>query len=94
MKDIRDLITTRKQSGAEIAVFITLENPTGPMTTAAAKDGFFHSETWDADYPRTQIITIGELFAGKLPKLPPAHNPYAEALEQAAKNPDQETLDL
>lgn len=94
VKDIRDLITARDHAGAELAVFLTLEKPTGPMEAAATKDGFFHSETWGKDYPRTQIVTVEELFEGKQPSLPPLHTPHAEAQKQEAANPDQATLDV
>jgi site-specific DNA-methyltransferase (adenine-specific) len=53
---------------AKAGVFITLAEPTGPMRTEAIKAGFY--ETDYGKFPKIQILTVTELFAGKQPQLP------------------------
>jgi len=56
---------------AEIGVYICLEEATKPMRAEAAQAGYYHSETWNRDYPRVQILTIKELLDGKQIDMPP-----------------------
>ena len=49
-------------------MFITLAEATGPMKKEAIKSGFY--ETDFGKYPKIQILTIEELFAGKKPQIP------------------------
>ncbi len=49
---------------ASIGVFITLQEPTRPMKTEAAEAGFYEAPD-STHYPKVQILTIEELFAGK-----------------------------
>ena len=65
---IRDLAHVVEREKAKIGVFITLAEPTGPMKTEAVKVGFY--EALYGKYPRIQILTIAELFAGKQPNIP------------------------
>ena len=62
---VRDLIGVVERENAQMGVFITLEEPTKPMRAEAAQAGFYHSEVWNRDYPRIQILTIAELLEGK-----------------------------
>lgn len=62
-----------------LGVLLTLEPPTGPMRAEAASAGFYHSEFWQKDYPRVQIITVEDLLHGKLPEMPPTSRAFAEA---------------
>ena len=56
---------------AEIALFITLKNPTDPMQSEAASAGFYTPEHYpDSHYPRVQILTIEELLEGKRAEYP------------------------
>jgi len=68
---IRDLIGVLEREKAEIGVYISLEEASKPMRAEAAQAGFYHSETWNRDYPRVQILTIAELLAGKGIDMPP-----------------------
>jgi hypothetical protein len=52
-----------------LGVLITLREPTGPMKSEAASAGFF--DTPFGKFRRLQVVTIGDLLEGKLPKLPP-----------------------
>jgi hypothetical protein len=65
---IRDLGHVVDREKAKIGVFITLAEPTKPMLTEAVKAGYF--ETPYGKYPKLQILTIAELFAGKKPNIP------------------------
>jgi site-specific DNA-methyltransferase (adenine-specific) len=65
---IRDLGHVIEREKAKLGVFITLAEPTGPMRTEAIKAGFY--ETDYGKFPKVQILTIAELFAGKKPELP------------------------
>ena len=69
---VRDLKGTLEREKAAIGLFITLEEPTREMHLEADTAGLFHSELWNRDYPRIQIISIRELLEeGKRPLLPP-----------------------
>jgi restriction endonuclease Mrr len=65
---IRDLGHVIAREKAKVGVFITLADPTGPMRTEAIKAGFY--ETDYGKFPKIQLLTIAELFAGKQPQLP------------------------
>ena len=65
---VKDLITTVDHEGAAMGIFITLAPPTKPMITRAATAGFYQS--LDRKYAKIQILTIEDLFAGKLPDMP------------------------
>jgi site-specific DNA-methyltransferase (adenine-specific) len=65
---IRDLGHVVEREKAKIGLFITLAEPTKPMLTEAVKAGFY--ETPYGKYPKIQILTIEELFAGKRPQIP------------------------
>ena len=65
---IRDLGHVVDREKAKVGVFITLAEPTSPMRTEAIKAGFY--ETEHGKFPKLQVITIAELFAGRQPELP------------------------
>ena len=67
---IRDLHSTMEREKAPIGVFVTKALPSGPMEREAAAVGRFHAEATGRSYPRLQIITLAELFAGKKPDIP------------------------
>jgi site-specific DNA-methyltransferase (adenine-specific) len=81
---IRDLKGTLERENASIGVFLTLEPPTREMETEAASAGFYHSELWEKEYPRVQILSIDELLNGAEVKIPPTPR-GAEAFKQAEK---------
>ncbi len=66
---IRDLAHVVDREKAKMGLFITLIDPTGPMKTEAVKAGFYESPR-HGKFPKIQILTIGELFAGKRPQIP------------------------
>ena len=77
--DIRDLVGTLEREKAQLGVFITLEDPTQPMTTEAAAAGFYRSPGWGQDYPRVQILTIAQLLAGAPVQMPPPFGTFKQA---------------
>jgi DNA modification methylase len=58
---IRDLKGVLDREKAEIGLFVTLEEPSGPMHLEATTAGVYHSELSGRDYQRIQILTIREL---------------------------------
>jgi len=90
VKDIRDLGHVIEREQSELGFFITLEAPTKPMLVEASKKGLYHSEVWNRDYPRLQIFTIEELFAGKKPEYPSSVYQYkrAERVQEKKENMD------
>jgi hypothetical protein len=63
---VRELEGTRKQEKAEIAALLTLQPPTRPMREAAqAMDPYVPERFPELSFPRLQILTIAELFAGR-----------------------------
>ncbi len=77
--DIRDLVGTITRESAAIGVFITLEDSTRDMRTEAASAGFYHSDGWNRDFPRLQILTIEELLNGKEVAMPPNTRTFKQA---------------
>lgn len=70
--DIRDFKGTLERENAQVGVFITLEPPTRDMITEAVTAGSYHSEIWNKDFPRIQILSIEQLLNGVEVKLPPS----------------------
>ncbi len=68
---VRDLKGVVEREKASMGLFVTLEPPTQPMRTEAVSAGFYHSDRWQKDYPKIQILTIEELLSGTQPLLPP-----------------------
>jgi site-specific DNA-methyltransferase (adenine-specific) len=68
---VRDLKGVVEREKAAMGLFITLEPSTEPMRVEAVSAGFYHSDRWQKDYPKIQILTVEELLGGKQPSLPP-----------------------
>jgi site-specific DNA-methyltransferase (adenine-specific) len=69
--DIRDLNgTVTREKNAVMGVFVTLEEPSKPMELEAMASGYYHSDTFNRDYPKIQILTIEQLLAGAKVKFP------------------------
>jgi site-specific DNA-methyltransferase (adenine-specific) len=65
---IRDLAHVVEREKARIGVFITLAEPSRPMLAEAAVAGTYKADF--GEYPKIQILTIAELFAGRKPNIP------------------------
>jgi site-specific DNA-methyltransferase (adenine-specific) len=93
-RDIRDLEGVIQRENAAIGVFITLEESSRDMTTEAVSSGYYHSDLWQKDYPRIQILTIEELLKGKaidMPKSVPSQT-FKQAEKVKKKDATQEDL--
>lgn len=62
---VRDLRGVMEREKAEMGVLISLQEPTAPMRAEAAGAGFYHSP-WGTEHQRIQVVTVGELLAGKM----------------------------
>jgi len=91
---IRDLVGTLKREDAAIGLFITLETPTRDMLIEAASAGFYHSQGWNKDYPRIQILTIDELLHNAEVKMPPQFGTFKQAQRVQQSDALQAELDL
>src|SRR5215203_5237930 len=93
-RDIRDLVGTLDREKAQIGVFLTLEEPSGPMEKEAVSAGYYRSQGWGRDYPRMQILTVEQLLHGAQVQMPPQHGTFKEAQRARAQEPDHLRLDL
>ncbi len=64
VKEIRDLRGTMEREKATLALFISLDDPTGPMKKEADVAGFYTTPLGNKPISRLQIRTVGELLAG------------------------------
>lgn len=87
--DIRDLVGTIDREKAAMGIFLTLEQPTGPMKKEAAEAGFYFSAGWNKQYPRIQILTIEDVLKGERPKQPPHSITFKEAPKVEQYDPDK-----
>lgn len=67
---VRDLVGVISREEADIGVLISLNEPTGPMKEEAASSGVYKSPLMKTSHPRVQLITVGDLLAGKSLNLP------------------------
>lgn len=84
--DIRSLMAVREREGAEIGVFISLEEPTRGMVKDAASAGFYESPN-GKKFPRVQLLTIGDLVEGKARAEHPDYEPdlnFKKAKQEAS----------
>ena len=78
--DIRDLVGTVEREGAALGVFLSLEPPTAEMTREAVAAGFYQSPGWGTTHPRLQILTVGDLLAGRARvDMPPTERTFKAA---------------
>jgi DNA modification methylase len=62
---VRDLVGTVQRERADVGIFVTLKAPTKPMRQEALDAGLT-----DDDIPKIQILTVADLFDGKMPVVP------------------------
>lgn len=84
VKDIRDLGHVIEREKSEIGILITLESATKPMIKEAFQKGYYKADTIKGNYPKLQILTIEDLFAGEKPQIPAmiSHTKKAPAVYQ------------
>jgi site-specific DNA-methyltransferase (adenine-specific) len=79
------------REGAELAVFITLEEPTRPMVNEAKGAGEYHHATMGRSYDRISIVTVREIVAdGARLEIPMS----LEVLKAARAAADAEQINL
>ena len=88
--DIRDLRGVVEREEAAIGVFITLGESSRDMKTEAASAGFYHSNLWQKDYPRIQILTIEDLLNGKGIEMTPSTYGTFKQAEKIKKKDEEE----
>lgn len=69
---VRDLRGVLAREKAQIAVLLTMQEPTQPMRCEAASAGFYNSLS-GSQFPRLQLLTVAELLAGKRVDMPGWH---------------------
>jgi hypothetical protein len=67
---VRDLVGVLGREKAQIGALISFNEPTQPMRAEAASAGFYTS--LGHHYPKVQLLTVGELLAGKKIEMPVA----------------------
>ena len=68
---IATLKSDMEREKADLALFVTLKPPTGPMVNEALGAGFYAPEAFpDDNYQKVQILTIEELLNGGRPEYP------------------------
>ena len=77
---VRDLKGVLDREKAPMGIFLSLMEPTKPMIAEAAAAGLYETEY--GRFPRLQILTVENLFAGKRPQIPFGHS---EGYKRAAK---------
>ena len=93
---VRDLVGVINREGAEIGVFIALNEPTQPMRTEAASAGYYQSPY--GNHARIQLLTVADLLAGKRIDMPQvrggAQMEVALPPTPEEMHPDQMTLGM
>ena len=79
---VSELCAVREREGADLGLFICLEEPTREMRANAAAAGVLHGK-----YPKVQILTVEQLLAGYRPQVPPLYDTItvAQAARQRTK---------
>ena len=90
--DIRDLVGAVEREKAAMGVFITLEPASRDMLSEAASAGVYHSPNWNKEYPKIQILTIDDLFAGATVQMPPTARSYPKARRETLGTAEQQAL--
>ena len=90
VKDVREIAQVVDRQKAELGFFITLEEPTKPMTDEAVAAGFYKSG-WGQQYPKVQIRTIEQLLSGQEFQHPPVNVSFKQAVK-AKKDSGQTRL--
>jgi site-specific DNA-methyltransferase (adenine-specific) len=83
---VRDLKGVLEREKAEIGLFVTLDEPSGPMHLEATTAGAYQSALSGREYPRIQILTIRELLEEhRRPDLPVLVLPAYQQAERVDK---------
>ena len=86
---VRDLAGTVDAQKAAMGVLIANQAITKGMTEAAQMTGSYVHPLTGNSYPKVQLVTVGDLIAGRSPRMPTAFMPYLQAAKFV---PDHPTL--
>ncbi|MCE7963300.1 MAG: site-specific DNA-methyltransferase, partial [Acidobacteria bacterium ACB1] len=89
---IRDLVGTVEREKAAMGVYVTLEPPTKPMITEAVSAGFYHSDHFNKDFPKIQILTVEDILAGAEVRKPTDSITFKKASKAVPTNTAQNEL--
>lgn len=89
---IHELKGVVEREKAAIGVYVTLEPPTKPMITEAVSAGFYHSDFFNKDYPRIQILTVEDILAGRGVSMPAESVTFKKAAKEAFSHKAQQTM--
>ncbi|WP_413990633.1 DNA methyltransferase [Labrys okinawensis] len=90
---VRELAGTVEHEKANLGVLITLAEPTSVMRSTAAGYGAA-SPSAHGRLPKIQIVTVGELLEGRMPKLPPLPQPSVDVAVPRRKKASSDQLEL
>ncbi len=96
VSEVRDLIGVLQREKAEIGVYISFAEPTGPMKREAAEAGFYTSAD-GSRYPRLQLLTVEGLLTGTQHLQRPLHVrdvTFKKAPRSRSEAPKNLTLNL
>jgi len=85
---VRELSGVVQREDAAMGVLVTLAEPTRAMLADAAGAGFVEKSA-HGRLPRIQVVTVGDLLDGRMPKLPPLPQPTDTSPSKAARDRDQ-----
>ena len=88
---VRDLVGVISREKADIGVLISFDEPTKPMRTEAAEAGFYNSPN-GKKYRRIQLLTVEQLFEGKIVDYPFENVTYRKGERELA--PKAENLEI
>jgi hypothetical protein len=86
---VRDLAGTVDAQKAAMGILIANQAITKGMTEAAQMTGSYVHPLTGNSYPKVQLVTVGDLIAGRSPRMPTAFMPYLQAAKFV---PDHPTL--
>jgi site-specific DNA-methyltransferase (adenine-specific) len=87
-RDVRALAAVLQREKAPLGLLVALQKPTAGMKRDATTLGKWKLPGHDREYPVLQIVTIDELFSGKLPDLPDTRGTLKRA-KQVMREKDQ-----
>jgi DNA modification methylase len=94
-KDVRELKAVVEREKAVIGVLVTLEEPSRPMRDEAVQAGSWHSDLYNKDYSKIQIITAKDIIEdAKQPHLPPLLAPQYRKAAQIKEQPGEQQAGL
>ena len=91
-KDIDALMGAMQKHECELGVFLTAAEPTKPMLQTVSSSGYVKVPGFE--FPKVQILTLKEYFAGKRPKLPTENITFKAAQHSGKKSKGQMNLEM